>query len=133
MWVLISSRSISLIFVKLGEQFSIHSGFYLMSFFIISLSHVTHLRLVMVKIFHRKWGILNHTELPLFYRISVASSEGFRMPPFNHVRVLSTLDARDFSCADSPLVSSACGRQSSFSNARKNLWYPGYVLSATFS
>ena len=82
-----------------------------MSFFIVSLSHVTQLRLVMVKIFHRKLGILNHTELPLFYRISVASSEGFRMPPFNHVSVLSTLGARDSSCAASLLVSSAEGRR----------------------
>ena len=79
--------------MKLGEQFSIQAGFHLMSFFIVSLSQVTHLRLVMVKIFHRKWGILNHTELPLFYRISVAPSEGFRMPPFNHVHVLSETES----------------------------------------
>ena len=77
MWVLISSRSISLIFVKLGEQFSIQAGFYLaceqallfggakpnrracsqarfylMSIFIVSLSHVTLLRLVVVKMCH---------------------------------------------------------------------------------
>ena len=52
MWVLISSRSIYLIFVKLGEQFSIQAGFYLMSIFIVSLGHVTLLRLVVVKMCH---------------------------------------------------------------------------------
>ena len=66
MWVLISSRSISLIFVKLGEQFSIQAGFYLMSIFIVSLSHVTLLRLVVVKMCHWKWGILNQTDCPYF-------------------------------------------------------------------
>ena len=42
---LISSRNSLRIFVKLGEQFSIHAWFHLMSFFIVSLSHVTHIRL----------------------------------------------------------------------------------------
>ena len=83
---------LSSIFVKLGKQVPFHVYIHLMSFS--SLSHVTHFCLVTVKTCHWKWGIpraiiLNQTVFALFYRFIMALSKGFRMPPFNHVHVLS--------------------------------------------
>ena len=49
-WVLISRRNIPLIFVKRGKQVPFHVY--------IHLSHVTHICLVMVKMFHWKWEYL---------------------------------------------------------------------------
>ena len=65
--VLISSRNIALIFTKFGRRFPIHVCIHLMNFFIVSLSHLTHLRLVMVNMFHRKWRIVSQTVFALFY------------------------------------------------------------------
>ena len=83
---------LSSIFVKLGKQVPFHVYIHLMSFS--SLSHLTHFCLVTVKTCHWKWGIpraiiLNQTVFALFYRFTMALSKGFRMPPFNHVHVLS--------------------------------------------
>ena len=83
---------LSAIFVKLGKQVPFHVYIHLMSFS--SLSHLTHFCLVTVKTCHWKWGIpraiiLNQTVFALFYRFTMALSKGFRMPPFNHVHVLS--------------------------------------------
>ena len=91
-WILISRRNIPIIFVKLGKQVPFHVYIHLMSFS--SLSHLTHFCLVTVKTCHWKWGIprakiLNQTVFALFYRFTMAFSKGFRMPPFNHVHVLS--------------------------------------------
>ena len=45
--------------------------------------------LVTVKTCHWKWGVLSQFVFALFYRFTMAPSKGFRMPPFNHVHVLS--------------------------------------------
>ena len=45
--------------------------------------------LVTVKTCHWKWGVLSQTVFALFYRFTIAPSKGLRMPPFNHVHVLS--------------------------------------------
>ena len=45
--------------------------------------------LVTAKTCHWKWGVLSQTVFALFYRFTMAPSKGFRMPPFNHVHVLS--------------------------------------------
>ena len=45
--------------------------------------------LVTVKTCLWKWGVLSQTVFALFYRFTMALSKGFRMPPFNHVHVLS--------------------------------------------
>ena len=78
---------LSSIFVKLGKQVPFHVYIHFMSFS--SLSHVTHFCLVTVKTCHWKWGVLSQTVFALFYRFTMAPSKGFRMPPFNHVHVLS--------------------------------------------
>ena len=48
---------------------------------------MTHIRLVTVKMFHRK-----HAQtviiIALFYYFSMAPSKGFRLPPICHVHVL---------------------------------------------
>ena len=82
---------LSAIFVKLGKQIPFHVYVPMMSFPILSLSHVTHFCLATVKTCHWKWGILSQTVLALFYRFTMAPSKGFRMPPFNHVHVLSEI------------------------------------------
>ena len=46
-----SSRTISLSFVKLGKQFYIHACIYLMNVSFVNQSHVTHIHLVMGKMF----------------------------------------------------------------------------------
>ena len=55
-----------------------------MRFFIACLSHVTDIGLLIVKMFHRKWGILSQTVFSLFYRFSMASSQSFSVPAFNY-------------------------------------------------
>ena len=45
--------------------------------------------LVTVKTWHWKWGVLSQFVFALFYRFTMAPRKGFRMPPFNHVHVLS--------------------------------------------
>ena len=45
--------------------------------------------LVTVKTCHWKWGVLSQFVFALFYRFTMAPSKGFRVPPFNHVHVLS--------------------------------------------
>ena len=78
---------LSSIFVKLDKQVPFHAYIHLMSFS--SLSHATHFCLVTLKTCHWKWGILSQTVFALFYRFTMTPSKGFRMPPFNHVHVLS--------------------------------------------
>ena len=81
-WVFLF-RKIPLIFVKIGKQVPFRVYSHLISFSIVSRSHVTHLCLVTVKMFYWKWGILSQTAFTLFYRFSMVSSKGFRMLPFN--------------------------------------------------
>ena len=45
--------------------------------------------LVTVKTCLWKWGIPSQTVFALFYPFTMAPSKGFRMPPSNHVHVLS--------------------------------------------
>ena len=74
---------------NLASRFSFHVNIRLISFSIVTLSHVIHICLVTVKMFHWKWGILSQTVFALFCRFSMAPSNGFRILPFNHVHVLS--------------------------------------------
>ena len=86
-------RNIPSIFVKLGKQVPFHVYIHFMSFSILSLSHVTHFCLATVKIEAKlvteNGEYLCQTVFVLFYRFTMALSKGFRMPPFNHVHVLS--------------------------------------------
>lgn len=60
-----------------------------MSYFIVSLSHVAHIRLVTAKMFHWKHS---QTVIALFYYFSMAPSKSFRLLPIVHVHVLSETD-----------------------------------------
>ena len=92
-WIFISRRNILSIFVKLGKQVPFHVYIHFMGFSI--LSHVTHFCLATVKIESKlvteNGEYLCQTVFVLFYRFTMAPSKGFRMPPFNHVHVLSEI------------------------------------------